>query len=40
MMTCARCGLRDIKVLASDPPKSDAIGWMSGELGRARTDRN
>jgi hypothetical protein len=34
---CNRCGLRDVKIAASDPMKSDAIGWVSGELGRDRT---
>jgi len=32
---CSLCGLRDVKVVASDPLKSDAIGWVSGELGRS-----
>ena len=34
---CNHCGLRDVKIVASDPMKSDAIGWVSGELGRDRT---
>jgi hypothetical protein len=32
---CNRCGLRDVKIIACDPLKSDAIGWASGELGRS-----
>jgi hypothetical protein len=35
---CNRCGLRDVKIVASDPLKSDAVGWVSGELGSGRTD--
>jgi hypothetical protein len=31
---CLKCGHVDSKVLASDPLKSDAIGWLLGELGR------
>jgi hypothetical protein len=30
---CARCGLRDVKIAVSDPLKSDAAGWVSGECG-------
>jgi hypothetical protein len=31
---CSRCGHTDSKVVASDPLKSDAVGWLSGELGQ------
>jgi hypothetical protein len=33
---CNRCGLRDVKIAASDPMKADALGWLAGELGRDR----
>src|ERR1700727_2512887 len=35
---CNRCGLRDVKIVASDPLKSDAVGWLSGELCHSRDD--
>jgi hypothetical protein len=31
---CLKCGHTENKILACDPLKSDAIGWLSGELGR------
>jgi hypothetical protein len=37
---CNRCGLRDVKIVASDPMKSGAVGWVSGELGRDRTEND
>jgi hypothetical protein len=32
---CLKCAHIDIRVLVSDPLKSDSVGWLSGELGRA-----
>jgi hypothetical protein len=34
---CLRCGHTEEKVVASDPIKSDAIGWLQGELGHIGT---
>ena len=31
---CLKCARTDQRLLASDPLKSDALGWLSGELGR------
>jgi hypothetical protein len=31
---CRKCGHTETKMMVSDPFKSDAIGWLSGELGR------
>jgi hypothetical protein len=31
---CLRCGHSDKKVIACDPLKSGAVGWLAGELGR------
>jgi hypothetical protein len=31
---CPKCGTSEIRMLASDPLKSGALGWLSGELGR------
>jgi hypothetical protein len=31
---CLKCTVTEIKTLASDPLKSDALRWFSGELGR------
>jgi hypothetical protein len=31
---CRRCGQTDSQMIACDPLKSDAVGWLSGELGR------
>jgi hypothetical protein len=31
---CLRCAHTDIKVMASDPLRSNAVGWLEGELGR------
>ena len=28
---CAKCRHREIRVLASDPLRSDAVGWTQGE---------
>jgi tRNA(Ile2) C34 agmatinyltransferase TiaS len=33
---CAKCGHKETRTLASDPLKSDAVGWLSGELGRTQ----
>jgi hypothetical protein len=33
---CFKCGHTDKRVLVSDPLKSDALGWLSGELDRLR----
>jgi hypothetical protein len=30
---CLKCGHTESKVIACDPLKSDAVGWLSGELG-------
>jgi hypothetical protein len=31
---CTKCAHTDDQLLVSDPLKSDAVGWLSGELGR------
>jgi tRNA(Ile2) C34 agmatinyltransferase TiaS len=31
---CAKCGHKETRTLASDPLKTNAVGWLSGELGR------
>jgi hypothetical protein len=31
---CSKCGHSEKKILACDPLKSDAVGWLSGEPGR------
>jgi hypothetical protein len=31
---CLKCGHTESKMLACDPLKSNAVGWLSGELGR------
>jgi len=31
---CLKCTVTEIRMLASDPIKSDALRWLSGELGR------
>ena len=31
---CLKCTVTEIRTLASDPMKSDAVRWLSGELGR------
>jgi hypothetical protein len=31
---CRKCGQTETRVIASDPLKSDAVGWLAGELGR------
>jgi hypothetical protein len=31
---CQTCGQTETKVIASDPLKSDAVGWLAGELGQ------
>jgi hypothetical protein len=31
---CAKCGHTETRAFASDPLNSDALGWLSGELGR------
>jgi hypothetical protein len=31
---CRRCGEKVSRILACDPLKSDAVGWLSGELAR------
>jgi hypothetical protein len=30
---CLKCGHREFQMILSDPMKSDALGWLSGELG-------
>jgi hypothetical protein len=30
---CRKCGHTESKVIARDPLKSEAVGWLSGELG-------
>jgi hypothetical protein len=32
---CSKCGHSETRKLASDPFKADAMGWLSGELGRS-----
>jgi hypothetical protein len=32
---CVRCGHTEEKVVACDPIKSDALGWLQGELGHS-----
>jgi hypothetical protein len=32
---CSKCGHSETRKLASDPLKTDALGWLSGELGAA-----
>jgi hypothetical protein len=32
---CMKCAHTDDQLLVSDPLKSDAVGWLSGELGRS-----
>jgi hypothetical protein len=34
MFECSKCSQTEINVVASDPLKADAVGWLSGELGR------
>jgi hypothetical protein len=31
---CSKCGHSETRRLAADPLKTDALGWLSGELGR------
>jgi hypothetical protein len=31
---CQKCSHIESQVIASDPLKSNAVGWLSGELGR------
>ena len=31
---CLKCGHTEKKILACDPLHSNALGWLSGELGR------
>ncbi len=31
---CSRCGQSETRIIALDPMKSDALGWINGELGR------
>jgi hypothetical protein len=31
---CLKCGHTETNIIASDPLKSEAMGWLSGELGR------
>jgi hypothetical protein len=31
---CLQCGHIDKKILTCDPLKSDAVGWLAGELQR------
>jgi hypothetical protein len=32
---CLKCGDTDSKVIPCDPLKSNAVGWLSGELGHS-----
>jgi hypothetical protein len=34
MFECSKCGQTETNVVASDPLKADAVGWLSVELGR------
>jgi hypothetical protein len=31
---CTKCARTDTQLLVADPLKSNAVGWLSGELGR------
>ena len=31
---CRKCGHSEANMIACDPLRSDAVGWISGELGR------
>jgi hypothetical protein len=31
---CVKCADTDTKMMASDPLRSNAVGWLEGELGR------
>ena len=31
---CLKCGQSETQVVVSDPLKSNAVGWLQGELGR------
>jgi hypothetical protein len=35
---CLRCGHRESQMVRSDPMRSDAFGWMSGERGHAASE--
>jgi hypothetical protein len=37
---CRRCGCKETKMIACDPMKSDAVGWLSGELGNSIGSKN
>jgi hypothetical protein len=34
---CSHCGFSEIKVIACDPIKSDAVGWIIGDMGSSVT---
>jgi hypothetical protein len=36
---CRKCGHTETNVIASDPLKSNAVGWLSGELGHSDVRR-
>jgi hypothetical protein len=36
---CLKCTVTEMRTLASDPLKSDALRWLSGELGRTDKGR-
>jgi hypothetical protein len=36
---CRKCGHCETDVVASDPLKSDAVGWTAGELPRPQSQR-
>jgi hypothetical protein len=36
---CLKCGHTNSKMIACDPLRSDAIGWLLGELGRDQIAR-
>jgi hypothetical protein len=37
---CLKCGHTETNVIASDPLKSEAIGWLSGELAHSAVRRD
>jgi hypothetical protein len=37
---CSKCGDTKANLIASDPLKSNAVGWLSGELGHSEIRRD
>jgi hypothetical protein len=35
---CLKCGHRDSQMVPIDPMKSDAVGWLEGELGHRASE--